>query len=117
LGFTFTKASETEITDRNHDIFLSIEAFLENGERTMAFTRRKKPRVEDIDYHIECMEKLRQYADLHNDKRKYLGAIGGEIFSEAEKIYALKNGFYVVEPSGETFTITEPKGLYHPREW
>ena len=27
-------------------------------------------------------------------------------------VYALKNGFYVVEPSGDTFTIIEPKGKY-----
>jgi hypothetical protein len=33
----------------------------------------EKPKVEDIDYHIERMEKLRRYADLHNDTRKYLG--------------------------------------------
>jgi hypothetical protein len=29
----------------------------------------------------------------------------------------LKNGFYVVEPSGETFIITAPEGIYSPREW
>jgi hypothetical protein len=37
--------------------------------------------------------------------------------SESVRVYALKNGFYLVEPSGDTFTITEPKGEYHPREW
>jgi hypothetical protein len=54
---------------------------------------------------------------LHNDKRVYLGAMAGVVFSESEKIYALKRGFYVVEPSGDTFNITEPKGAYHPHEW
>jgi hypothetical protein len=29
----------------------------------------------------------------------------------------MKNGFYVIEPSGDTFTITKPEGKYHPREW
>jgi hypothetical protein len=37
--------------------------------------------------------------------------------SESEKIFALKNGFYVIEPSGETFTITAPEGVYSVREW
>ena len=63
------------------------------------------------------MEKLRKYADLHDDRRKYLGAMAGVVFSESEKIYALKKGFYVIEPSGETFTITEPQGSYHPHVW
>jgi hypothetical protein len=63
------------------------------------------------------MEKLRAYADLHNDRRAYLGAIAGVVFNDSEKTYALKNGFYVIEPSGDTFTITEPAGNYRPREW
>jgi hypothetical protein len=39
------------------------------------------------------------------------------VFNEREKAYALKNGFYVIEPSGETFFITRPEGKYHVREW
>ncbi|MDR1863479.1 MAG: hypothetical protein LBQ67_06115, partial [Treponema sp.] len=60
---------------------------------------------------------LRKYADLHNDKRVYLGALAGVVFSESEKTYALKKGLYVIEPSGDTFTITPPTGGYHPHEW
>jgi hypothetical protein len=52
-----------------------------------------------------------------NDKRKYPGAMAGVVFSESEKTYALKKGVYVIEPSGDTFNITEPKGDYHPHEW
>jgi hypothetical protein len=63
------------------------------------------------------MEKLRVYADLHGDQRKYLGAVAGVVFSESEKAYTLKQGLYVIEPSGETFKITEPKDQYHPHEW
>jgi hypothetical protein len=32
-----------------------------------------------------------------------------------EKDYALKQGFYVIEPSGETFNITPPPNK--PKEW
>jgi hypothetical protein len=63
------------------------------------------------------MEKLRRYADLHEDSRTYYGAIAGAVFGEEEKIYALEKGFYVIEPAGNTFHITEPTGIYHPREW
>jgi hypothetical protein len=31
------------------------------------------------------------------------------------KKYALNQGFYVIEPSGETFNITPPNG--QPKEW
>jgi hypothetical protein len=117
LGFTFTKANRTEIKDRVHAIFTEIDALLENGDKVMAVEIKTKPRIEDVDDHIERMEKLRTYADLHNDKRIYFGAIAGVVLSESEKIYALKKGLYVIEPSGDTFAITEPKGLYHPHEW
>jgi hypothetical protein len=117
LHFTFTKANRTEIKDKEHGIFLEVDALLENGDKVMAVEVKTKPTVDDINDHIERMEKLRVYADFHNDKRIYFGAVAGVVFSESEKIYALKKGFYVIEPSGDTFTIIEPKGNYRPREW
>jgi hypothetical protein len=118
LGFEFEKSHrDTKIEDQEHGIFAEIDVFLENGDRTMVVEIKTKPKVEDMDDHVERMEKLRRYADLHNDTRKYLGAIGGVVFNESEKIYALKKGFYVIEPSGDTFTITEPAGSYYPHEW
>jgi hypothetical protein len=63
------------------------------------------------------MQKVRRHADLHGDKRIFLGAIAGLVFNENVKTFAMKNGFYVIEPSGETFIITAPEGDYSPREW
>ena len=117
LGFTFTKANRTEITDREHNIITEIDALLENGDTVMIVEIKTKPSIDDIHDHVERMEKLRKYADLHNDTRKYLGAMAGVVFNNSEKIYALKKGFYVIEPSGETFSIIEPKGRYHPHVW
>ena len=117
LRFTFTKANRTEIKDKEHGIFIEIDALLENGDKVMAVEIKTKPSVDDINYHVERMEKLRKYADLHGDKRIYLGAIAGAVFSDSNKIYALKKGFYVIEPSGDTFTIIEPNGAYYPHEW
>jgi hypothetical protein len=36
------------------------------------------------------------------------------IFTEVD--ITLRNGFYVIEPSGETFTITTPEGNYSVKE-
>ncbi|MDR0584271.1 MAG: hypothetical protein LBG57_07995 [Treponema sp.] len=117
LGFVFTRANRTEIKDKEHNIFTEVDAMLENGDKVMAVEIKNKPNIDDINDHIERMEKLRKYADLHNDKRIYLGAVAGVVFGESEKNYTLKKGLYVIEPSGETFKITEPKDKYHPREW
>ncbi|AEF82213.1 hypothetical protein [Leadbettera azotonutricia] len=83
----------------------------------MIVETKAKPNTDDIDEHIKRMEKLRTYADLHNDTRKYFGAIAGVVMNDSEKKYALKKGFYVIEPSGETFNITEPEGTGKPKAW
>lgn len=118
LGFEFEITHrDTEIVNRKHNIFTEVDVFLENDDKVMAVEIKNKLKTKDIDEHLERMEKLRFLADIRGDKRKYLGAIAGMVFSESEKAYALKNGLYVIEPSGDTFTITEPSGKYHPREW
>ncbi|MDR0387208.1 MAG: hypothetical protein LBH57_04150 [Treponema sp.] len=118
LGFEFEKTHrDTVIASKEHDIFTEVDAFLENGDKVMIVEIKNKPSVDDINDHVTRMEKLRAYADLHNDKRAYLGAMAGVVFNAGEKTYALKNGFYVIEPSGDTFSITKPEGKYHVREW
>ncbi|MDR0684707.1 MAG: hypothetical protein LBF83_06235 [Spirochaetaceae bacterium] len=119
LGFTFTKVSRNiKINDKKNRILAEVDAFLENGDKVMVVEIKSKPKTDYINDHVERLEKLRAYADLHNDKRKYLGAVAGVVFDEGVKIYALKNGFYVLEPSGETFSVTRPDDRgYTPKEW
>jgi hypothetical protein len=116
LNLHFTRVQrDAKIKDPAHDICTEVDAFLENSENAMIVEIKSKPKASDIDYHVWRMETLRKYADLHDDKRKYLGAIAGVTFGEDEKNYALQQGFYVIEPSGDTFKITAPLGS--PREW
>jgi hypothetical protein len=118
LGYTFNKTHrDTIIRDRKNNIFTEVDAFLENGDCVILVEIKSKLKTSDIDDHVERMQKMRVYADLRNDKRKYYGAIAGVIVSESDKIYALKNGFYVVEPSGDSLMITPPEGEYSPRAW
>jgi hypothetical protein len=118
LGFPFTKAyQDTVIEDREHDISTEVDAFLENGDKVMIVEIKNKPTTEHIHEHVRRMEKLRAYANLHEDLRQYLGAIAGVVMTKTVKEYAFKNGFYVLEPSGDTFTISVPKGDYKPKAW
>jgi hypothetical protein len=116
LGYVFTRVHQnTKIEDDRHNIYAEVDAFLENGDKVLIVETKTKPSIEDIRDHIGHMGKHRAYADLHNDNRKYLGAIAGVVVSKNVKDYALKNGLYVLEPSGDTFNITAPEGS--PREW
>ncbi|MDR0290090.1 MAG: PD-(D/E)XK nuclease family protein [Treponema sp.] len=118
MGFVFTKThSHTVIRDEQNNFIAEMDISLENGDKVMVVEVKSKLTTDDVADHVERMEKIRAYADLHHDKRKYLGAIAGMVMSGSEKIFALKNGFYVIEPSGEAFTITAPEGVYSVREW
>ena len=118
LGYTFQRVSrDIKIRDSEHNIFTEVDAFLENGDYVMVVETKSKPDIDDIKDHITRMEKLRVWADLHDDTRKYYGAIAGVVMDDSPKTYALQKGLYVVEPSGETFTITSPEGAYTLSSW
>ena len=115
LGFVFTEANpRTIIDDEENNILTEIDITLQNGDKVMIVEVKSKPTTKDIKEHIKRMEIVKARANLRNDKRIYLGAIAGMVFNKIEKTFALKNGFYVVEPSGEEFVITVPEGIYFP---
>jgi hypothetical protein len=118
LGFVFEKAySDATIKDKTNNIYTEVDITLENGDKVMLVEVKNKPKTEDVTEHLERIEKVRRHADFHGDKRKFLGAIAGVVFIDNVKQFAMKNGFYIIEPSGETFSITVPEGEYSPREW
>jgi hypothetical protein len=88
---------------------------LENGDKAMLVEIKNKLTIERIDKHIDRLEKMRKYADLHGDKRTFLGAVAGVVVTDEARDYALSQGFYLIEPSGESFNITPPQGS--PKEW
>lgn len=116
LGFVFTKAyPDAEIKDRKNNIVAEVDITLENGDKVMIVEVKSKPIISDIKDHVKRMGKVRLHADLHDDKRKYLGAVAGMVIKDNVRDFIAKNGFYLVEPSGETFNITPPDGK--PKEW
>ena len=118
LGLFFDMiSSQTSHTTEGNRVLAEVDVFLENREMAMVVEIKSKPSIDDIKEHIERMEKTRIWADGRGDGRKFLGAIGGMIVNDNERNFALKSGFYVIEPSGETFIITAPEGNYSPREW
>jgi hypothetical protein len=116
IGLTFPRANTNfEVEDPDNDIYLEADVILENGDKVMLVETKTKPTTKDVKYHIKRLEKMRKYADLHGDKRKYLGAVAGVVMAKNVRQYILQQGLFAVEPSGETFNITAPDGK--PREW
>jgi hypothetical protein len=122
LGYAFSKTN-TRVKYKDIDtgnILAEVDALLENGDSALAVEIKADPSAEDVKDHVKRMGTLRAYADAHNDKRSYLGAMGaiaGGIVSEDVKSYALKNGLYVLEQSGDTMNVAAAPESWKPRKW
>ena len=116
FGFDFQKSNRNvSIKDKVNQIFMEVDIILENGDKAMLIEIKTKLTIDKIHYHLERLEKMRSYADLHGDKRRFLGGIAGVVVPDEERSYALNQGLYLIEPAGNTFNITSPKG--NPKEW
>jgi hypothetical protein len=115
-GFKFLEAMSNRVfSDDDDNALFEVDIFLQNGDKAMLVEVKTKLTTEDVKEHVERLENMRAYADLHGDKRIFLGAVAGVVMTPHVKKYALGRGFYVIEPSGETFNITPPNGK--PKEW
>jgi hypothetical protein len=118
MGFVFTKAYPgAVIEDEKNRIIAEIDITLENGDKVMIVEVKSKPNTNDVKDHLRRMAKVRLHADLHGDRRAFFGAVAGMVMNEDVRKYVLQNGFFAIEPSGDTFNITMPEGEYRPREW
>ena len=115
FGFVVTKAyKDTRITDDSHKTIAEIDFTLEDGNKVILVEIKSRFTTEDVSSHVERIAIVKNHASQRGDRRSYFGAIGGLIINENERDFALKTGFYVIQPSGETFDITAPVS---PREW
>jgi hypothetical protein len=116
-GFVFTKTcTNVRLTNADNSFLAEIDIFLENGNTALAVEVKSKLTVDDVTEHVERMEKLRRYADEHEDRRKFLGAVAGGIIPEEVKSFAIKRGFFVIGQSGDTSVVAVPEDFI-PREW
>ena len=116
FGLYFPKANpNSRINDRVNNISFEVDIMLENGEKAMLIEAKTKQTLERVDKHILRLEKMRKYANLHGDKRIFLGAVAGIVATDEIREYALSKGFYFIEYAGENFYITPPNGK--PKEW
>ena len=116
FGFNFLRANPNpRFNDRVNGISFEVDIMLENSDKAMLIEAKTKLTEERIDKHILRLEKMRKYADLHGDKRIFLGAVAGIVVTDEIRKYALSQGLYFIEYAGETFYITPPSG--QPKEW
>jgi hypothetical protein len=117
LHYGFTKtAYDVEFKDSHGNTITEVDVWLENGDFVMVVEIKAKLLKKDVDDHLKRMGLLKGYGNGHGDTRKLLGAVAGGIVRKDARDYAIKNGFYVIEQSGDTVKIEMPEG-FKPKTW
>jgi F0F1-type ATP synthase membrane subunit b/b' len=117
MNFGFTTAGPNrKFYDSNNQELAEVDILLENTTTVMAVEVKSKLLASHVQDHLERMDILRAYADEHNDRRIWIGAVGGALLATDARKAALKAGFYLLEQSGDTVKIAVPED-FKPREW
>ncbi|GBU28178.1 hypothetical protein R84B8_01736 [Treponema sp. R8-4-B8] len=114
LGFSFDKITTVQWAAQGN-IYAELDGLLENGTQAMVVEVKTTLEIEDVNDHIKRMEKVRKYADGHGDKREFLGAIAAMVMKPKPRDYALNQGFFLIEPSGDDVKVIKPEGK--PKVW
>jgi hypothetical protein len=117
LGYDFDMvAPRMRYFDAEGHCIAEAGLLLEGRDTALVLEARTNLTVTDIENHVKRMETLRRCANEHDKKRKLLGAVTGIIALEGEKAFAIKQGFFVLEQSGDMINLRVPKD-FKPKEW
>ena len=106
------------IYDDNSRLRSDIDILLSNTTVCMAVeVKRWLEKTDQIDEHIKRMQLIRQYPPAEVKGKKLLGAIVGAVVTPEAREYAEKNGFFVLELTGEDVRLLEPPKDFLPKEW
>jgi len=73
LNVVFQTASTNfKVKDHTNKIYFEIDVFLQNSDTAMLVEIKTNLTISYINEHINRLEKMRTFADLHNDKRSFL---------------------------------------------
>jgi hypothetical protein len=116
LGYTFTHGGPHKFWEGERTV-CQVDMLLENGDYVMPVEIKSVLTEEDVDEHLERIEKVREQLDKRGDRRKLVGAVAGMASAEEVRRCAQKKGLYVLVQSGDMVTVAEIPEGFRPREW
>jgi hypothetical protein len=116
LGYEFTRVGpRVQFGRTGLNISGEIDLFLENGDLACLIEVKTNLSVDDVKDHLEKLQKYRRYADAGNDNRRFIAAVGGGVVRENVRIFAQRQGMYVIQQTGDFVEVIPPEG--NPRKW
>jgi len=118
FGFAFGKqAPHVKYYDENEKLIAEVDLFLEDGDYAMLVEIQTDLLFEDINEHLERIEKVRKFMDIRNEKRKLVGAVAGGTVPVNILKYAQKKGLYVILQNEDSAAIADAPKSFKAREW
>ncbi|MDR0569529.1 MAG: hypothetical protein LBG87_10045 [Spirochaetaceae bacterium] len=114
LGFEYDEVLRDWVIKEHGAFIAEIDVFMKNTVSAMAVEVKTKLSIEYIKDHLKRIAVLRDYANRQGDTRTYFGAVAGAIIQENARNYALSQGLYLIELSGDTVHIVPPA---KPAQW
>ena len=113
LGYEITEWNpRKKFINKNLGIRGEADVFLENGDVAILIEVKTSLETADVRDHIKRLEKFRRYADVKEDRRRFIGAVAGAVVDDEAAAFAHENGMYVIVQSGEAVEIvTPPEGF------
>ena len=117
LGYEFTKGCRDQKFREHKRVIAEVDIFLENGDYAMPVEIKTILSRDDVDEHLERIEKIRGYMDAKGDGRRLVGAIAGGSVGEDVRRYAHKHGLYLLVQSGDAVALAELPQGFKPKTW
>ncbi len=115
-GIELEEMAQNVVIKREGKIFAEIDILLVNSVYSVIVEVKNKLQKDDVDYHIERLNKLQQYPSNHLKGTTMYGAIAGMIVKEQTENYAIKKGLYVLKTKGDNVEIRN-KPNFKPNVW
>lgn len=103
--------------DANNEYAYEIDILIYNSKYVVATEVKNTLKKDDVDEHLERMEKMQELPLPATEGKIILSAVAGMIVGDGVDKYAEKKGLFVLKPSGDSIKITNNKKTFIPKEW
>jgi hypothetical protein len=116
LGYEIeTAARDYTITGSDRNSIAEVDILLQDGNTVILVEIKTKLTKAHIDEHVQRMQKVRETKRFEG--KALIGAAAGAVVSGETKAYALQQGMYVLEQTGEAIQIMPRDRSFVPRKW
>jgi hypothetical protein len=108
-GIDVHEVHQNVTSDREGSAF-EIDLLVVNNQDVVAIECKNNLSIDDVNEHLERLEKIKRFLPDHVNKR-ISGAVAGMVIPANVATYAIKKGLYVIGQNGEHLELRNEKSF------